>query len=1287
MPSNPRVFISYCRSDGTAFATALRQKLEKENPEIALWQDVISERGGRDWWLQITEALDQVEYMVLVLTPDAMKSTTVRKEWRYARQKGVCVYPVQGRNNLDFSALPRWIRDLHIENLGYDEQRIAFISPGHWQKFINEINSRCETPRVPFMVEDLPEDFVQRPREFERLVQLLRDEKREEPIAITAALQGAGGFGKTTLARALCHDERIQEVFDDGILWVTLGENPGDLTGRVVDLIEVLSGERPGFKETEAASARLSELLADCDILIVIDDVWNSVHLRPFLNGGKRCARLITTRNRQTLPANTQPIDVDAMQQSEAVKLLAAGMRANWEHAERLRSLAANLGEWPLLLRLVNGVMRDRVQHQKQPLSAALDYAHKALDKRGLTAFDARDAEAREQAVVKTLSVSLDLLKDHERERFVELAIFPEDTDVPLATVAQLWRVTGGLDDFDAEELCSRLHGLSLLLGFDLTTRQIRLHDVMRKFLESSGLGKLEGGLTFLQSRLPIAATIHAKLVDAWVDHRLLPDTYAWRFLAYHLVQCNRADQLRRLLLDFDWIQAKLEITDINSLLADYDHLAGRDPDCAMVHGALRLSAHVLAKNADKVQLAGQLLGRLIGGDTLSIQGLVQKAGQWRSRFWLRPLKATLISPGGPLLRTLEGHRSSVLAVAIAPDGAQAVSGSHDHTLKVWNLKTGFLLHSLEGHSNSVRAMAITPDGAQAISASSDHTLKVWDLTKGKLLRSLQGHTRSVLAVIVSLGHGISASDDRTLKVWDLNTGRLLQSLDGHADSVLAVATSPDGRRAVSASADGTLRVWDLSTGSALHSLEGHRDRVEAVAITPDGSHAVSASHDTTLKVWDLEAGTLLHSLQGHRNSVWAAAITPDGAHVVSASGDRTLKVWDLKAGSLLRSLEGHSDTVWDVAIAPDGTHVVSGSADRTLKIWAFKTGRMVRSFEGHGDSVNAVAVTPDGAQVVSASSDHTVKVWDLKSEHHGQTEHPAQSVETVALTANSTQVVSASRNNILKFWDVKTRQFLHSFTGHCDWFRVAITPDGAKAVAPADDHTLKIWNLQTGKITKTMEGHNRFVNTVTITPNGAQAVSTSFDETLRVWDLKTGKLIHTLKTSSHIKSLTITAAGTRAMYVLGGSPSYIGILNLETGELLCSFGDTLIHAAAITPNGLHAVAASWDHDVMIWLVSASEDCTLKHWDLETGKLLHSLEGHGNSVQAVTLTPEGTQAISASSDHTVKVWDLTTGKLLATFSADGPVSSCVVTPDGKTIIAGDVLGRVHFLRIEQPQKT
>jgi WD40 repeat protein len=1263
MQGKPRVFISYCRSDGATFATQLRQRLEREHPEITLWQDVISERGGRDWWLQITEALDQVEYMVLVLTPDAMKSAMVRKEWRYARQQGVCVYPVQGGNNLDFSSLPRWIRDLHIEDIGYDAQQETSTSAGQWQKFINQLDIRCETPRVPFMAEDLPENFVERPREFDRLVALLRNEQREEPVAITAALQGAGGFGKTTLARALCHDERIQEVFDDGVLWTTLGENPGDLTGKIVDLIEVLSGERPGFKEAEVASTRLSELLADRDILMVIDDVWNAAHLRPFLNGGKRCARLITTRNLATLPGKAHLVNVDAMQRREAVMLLADGLNPGKQRAQQISDLAEKLGEWPLLLRLVNSMLRERVHQQRQPLDAALDYAQKALAKRGLTAFDARDPQAREQAVVKTLGVSLELLTDQERNRYAELAIFPEDTDIPLTTIARLWGATGGADEFDTEELCARLHGLSLLLNFDLTTRHIRLHDVMRRFLVN---------------QLPAATAVHGKLVDAWGDPHHLRDDYAWRFLPYHLAACNRVEKLRKLLLDFDWMRSKLKATDIAPLVADYDYLAGQDTECSVVQGALQLSAHVLASKNGKTQLAAQLLGRLLGSNASSIQALLCQAAQDKYESRLCPIKSSLIPPGGPLLRTLAGHNYVVNAVAITPDGAQAISASNDHTLKVWELQTGKPLHSLIGHRAQVNAVAITADGAHAVSASEDNTLKVWELQTGKLLHSLVGHRAQVTAVAITADgtYAVSASRDNALKVWELQTGKPLHSLVGHRAHVTAVAITANGANAVSASNDKTLRVWELQTGKFLYSFTGHSAEVQAVAITPDGAHAVSASHDHTLKVWDLKTRKLLHSLQGHSDWVEAVAITPDGAHAVSASYDGTLRVWDLKTGKLLNSLQGHSAIVHAVAITADGTRAVSASYDHTLKVWDLKMRKLPHSLEGHSSWVEAVAITPDGAQAVSASYDGTLRVWDLKTgKLLNSLQGHSEGVNAVAITPDGAHAVSASEDNTLKVWELQTGKLLHSLKGHSEAVEaVAITADGTQAVSASYDHTLKVWELQTGKLLHSLQGHSKEVWAVAITPDGAQAISASNDHTLKVWELQTGKLLHSLKGhSGTVWAVAITTDGVRA--VSASDDHTLKVWCLKFGKLLHSLkghSDT-VNAVAITADNTQAVSASGDH-------------TLKAWDLKTGKLLHSLDGHSEWVQAVAITPDGAQAVSASGDGTLKVWDLKTGQMLATFSAEGTIYDCAVTPDGRTVVAGDALGQVHFLRIGWPKE-
>ena len=70
------------------------------------------------------------------------------------------------------------------------------------------------------MAPEPPADFVQRPREFDALKKQLLDAKGDAVAGVTAALKGAGGYGKTTLAKALAHDEDVKDAYFDGIFFM-----------------------------------------------------------------------------------------------------------------------------------------------------------------------------------------------------------------------------------------------------------------------------------------------------------------------------------------------------------------------------------------------------------------------------------------------------------------------------------------------------------------------------------------------------------------------------------------------------------------------------------------------------------------------------------------------------------------------------------------------------------------------------------------------------------------------------------------------------------------------------------------------------------------------------------------------------------------------------------------------------------------------------------------------------------------------------------------------------------
>ncbi len=82
------------------------------------------------------------------------------------------------------------------------------------------------------------------------------------------------------------------------------------------------------------------------------------------------------------------------------------------------------------------------------------------------------------------------------------------------------------------------------------------------------------------------------------------------------------------------------------------------------------------------------------------------------------------------------------------------------------------------------------------------------------------------------------------------------------------------------------------------------------------------------------------------------------------------------------------------------------------------------------------------------------------------------------------------------------------------------------------------------------------------------------------------------------------------------------------------------------------------------------------------GALPRTLKGHTSTVWPISVTPDGRRAISASDDTTLKVWDIESGRIIAGFCGDGALNSCATTPDGKTIVAGEASGSVHFMRLE-----
>jgi hypothetical protein len=140
-----RIFISYSRKDGAAFAADLRTRLLAAN--LAVWQDIVALEGGRDWWSQIEEALRSkaLQHFIIIITPAALASPVVRREIRLARQEGKTVSPIKGPGLDALAGLPRWLGQVY--DLDLQE---------HFMTLLRVLQDQSRQKRVPMMAPEPP---------------------------------------------------------------------------------------------------------------------------------------------------------------------------------------------------------------------------------------------------------------------------------------------------------------------------------------------------------------------------------------------------------------------------------------------------------------------------------------------------------------------------------------------------------------------------------------------------------------------------------------------------------------------------------------------------------------------------------------------------------------------------------------------------------------------------------------------------------------------------------------------------------------------------------------------------------------------------------------------------------------------------------------------------------------------------------------------------------------------------------------------------------------------------
>jgi WD domain, G-beta repeat len=457
------------------------------------------------------------------------------------------------------------------------------------------------------------------------------------------------------------------------------------------------------------------------------------------------------------------------------------------------------------LLLVVDGLDED-LSHQLGPSVAALlpfragGRAHVLVTSRPYPEIsgdvDANHPLRQVQPVVLRPSPHADALARRARQELDQLLYQRDGDELTVSLVALLAAAGGALSVHDLTELVSQSQA-------HVRRRQVERVVTMdiARLLQPTGVASAYR-YTFAHDQLRDRTA--SELDDELPDYRTRVFTWAegyrvrgwpaevtpgYLFDAYPtLLAQQAADKLPALLTDLAYLDSAIARVGVDRIASHLHKVRGTglaEVDPAAISWCLDQAAHHLRPpyllDTPGYVIRHLCLQALKGGHTVV-------AGQARQQLLTLPAprlipRWTSRRASRALIRTFLVHTGLVRAVAITPDGTQAVSAGWDGTLRRWDLATGGQLgEPLTGHDRGVNAVAITPDGTQAI----------------------------------------SAGDDRTIRAWNLPSGRSVDivALDSVALSC-ATANDPDGFQVLTGDALGATTAWLLPLAGAMVSAQG----------------------------------------------------------------------------------------------------------------------------------------------------------------------------------------------------------------------------------------------------------------------------------------------------------------------------------------------------------------------------------------------------------------------------------------------------------------------------------
>jgi WD40 repeat protein len=524
-------------------------------------------------------------------------------------------------------------------------------------------------------------------------------------------------------------------------------------------------------------------------------------------------------------------------------------------------------------------------------------------------------------------------------------------------------------------------------------------------------------------------------------------------------------------------------------------------------------------------------------------------------------------------------------------------------------------------------------------------------------------------------GKMLASGFNENITLWDTATGELLKTIPFVREQIQGLTYSADGQTLVAASThrrvpnDAFSPVlayvdrFNTSTGSHISTLSMKDPEGEPFffpRITHGGDYTLNIAFEKSY-TYDARTGRLLHELPPE----FRAHL---GSDLMASIGEAGVEIWDIATNELINILN-ISGVVSNLAFDETGETLFTQSGS-TLTLWDPRTGEVLKEHTWANKPLGQLVVNPTFTKVAVVGEEQVSLLNMEDGELIGEVSGFYARSEAFALSPDGMSVAFSSGHSswnsvYLGTWDLNTGERsifggkpMQSLTGVGF---MTFLPDGQLLTNEYEESHLLLWDVHSGEQQQVFKLDGE-PYTFTLSPDGG-ILATGHYQFVELWDRSTGSSLSSIGFfPSSILDLAFSADGDMLAFAASGMVAFGGYEDFAVLWDVANDQELQAHHLFGENNHIGDVAISPDGEIFAYSVGQ----TILLRDVIAASSLGRLVGHEGRIVDFTFSPDGRLIISIGEDNTLRFWDVQATKLLHTIDvlADG----MALTPTGDMII-------------------